>query len=216
MCANIGGIITQELKDINTSYDDLWAHLVYELSFIPWMSLNMQNISDFDWKHGVNWAAIYQADAEFARAMNEHLSTIAYAAEPYVTSPEFVNTWQSYIQAPEIQAALRTGAIAWQNLQAKDQPQLFVLGLYYSAMNTPEVAQVVQTLGQIAGKIAYQIENDTDNGMVTATTLMSSTAVASTPQYGTYALFGLGAIGLGYFAMQKNKKSDLQVAFARV
>lgn len=39
---------------------------------------------------------------------------------------------------------------------------MLALGMYYSAMSTPEVAQVVQTVKQIAGIISYQVQNDND------------------------------------------------------
>lgn len=121
----------------------------------------MASLSQVDWKHDVNWSAIYQAELEYSASVQENLAAIANASAPYIYSPEFIETWESFLKAPEIQAAVATSMAAWGNFEANDGPEMLALGLYYSAMNTPEVAQVVKTVQQIAATIDYQIKTDT-------------------------------------------------------
>lgn len=86
------------------------------------------------------------------------------------------------------------------------------LGLYYSAMNVPEVAQVVMTVKQITGIVSESLQEDKEvDAEVSSTSFMSESTVVVTEQasYGSYALFGLAVTGAGYYFASKSDKKKM-------
>lgn len=143
MYVQLSAEIAGHLEDINASIEDLWAHIAYEMSFVPWMSLDMESLSQVDWQHDINWAAIWSASQDANMEVSESLAEICEDLAPVIQSPEFAEVWQSLLLAPEIQTALTTSGQIWHDFEESGGEEWLALGLYYSAMNVPEVAQVV-------------------------------------------------------------------------
>lgn len=57
--------------------EDLWAQIAYELSFIPWKTLDMDSLTQVDWKHDIDWKALWQKNQETQAEVYENLQEIA-------------------------------------------------------------------------------------------------------------------------------------------
>jgi len=110
MYVQLSAEIAGHLEDINASIEDLWAHIAYEMSFVPWMSLDMESLSQVDWQHDINWAAIWSASQDANMEVSESLAEICEDLAPVIQSPEFAEVWQSLLLAPEMQTALLAGS----------------------------------------------------------------------------------------------------------
>lgn len=104
---------------------------------------------------------------------------------------------------------MQTSQLAWSNFLTNDGPEMMALGLYYSAMTVPEVAQVVMTVKQISGIVSESLQEDKEvDTEVASTSFMAESTVIVPVQssYGSYALFGLAVTGAGYYFASKSDK----------